>query len=138
MEPSYHTGEQRADGLNTPVQLAQHRGQVVSRNISTRKRAPHHSSSVRCVAKTIIMTKYTTTESPIIPVIRERMIYVEHVEDIPDDAAVYHYDELDEQLKHRFPALIENAPTEASVRPESVLSNGGYVKFTEYYRVTYQ
>jgi hypothetical protein len=66
------------------------------------------------------------------------MVHVEHVEDIPDDAAVYHYDELDKPLKHCFPALIENTPTEASIRPESVLSNGDYVKFTEYYRVTCQ
>lgn len=90
------------------------------------------------MAKTSIMIKYTTTESHTTPVNRERMIHVEHVEAIPDDAAVYHYDELGEQLKHRFPALIERAPTEASVQSESVLSNGDYVKFTEYYRVTCQ
>lgn len=69
---------------------------------------------------------------------RERTVHVEQVETIPDDAAVFHYDELDETLKHRFPALIERAPNEASVHPESVLSNGDYVKFTEYYRITCQ
>jgi hypothetical protein len=86
----------------------------------------------------LIMTKHTTTENSITPVTRERTVHVEQVEAIPDDAAVFHYDELDETLKHRFPALIKRAPTEASVRPESVLSNGDYVKFTEYYRVTCQ
>jgi hypothetical protein len=69
---------------------------------------------------------------------RERTVHVEQVESIPDDAAVFHYDELDEEFKHRFPALIERVPTEASVRPESMLSHGDYVKFTEYYRVTCQ
>ena len=69
---------------------------------------------------------------------RERTVHVEEVAAVPDDAAVFHYDELDEDLKHRFPALIEQAPTEAPVRPETVLSNGDYVKFTEYYRVTCQ
>jgi hypothetical protein len=69
---------------------------------------------------------------------RQRAVHVEQVETIPDDAAVFHYDELDDELKHRFPALIEGTPTEASVRSESVLSNGDYVKFTEYYHITCQ
>jgi hypothetical protein len=72
------------------------------------------------------------------PMTMEHTIYVEQVETVPDSAAVFHYDELDEDLKHRFPALIERAPTKESVHSESVLSNGAYVKFTEYYRVTCQ
>lgn len=85
-----------------------------------------------------MMAKYTTTETPIIPVTSEHTVHIEHVEAIPDDAAVFHYDELKETLKHRFPALSKRAPTEASVRPESVLSHGDYVKFTEYYQITCQ
>lgn len=65
-------------------------------------------------------------------------VHIEQVETVPDGASVFHYDELDEDLKHRFPALIERAPTEEPVRPENVLSNGDYVKFTEYYYVTCQ
>jgi hypothetical protein len=99
---------------------------------------PTAGTTIPSVATTITMTKYTTIENPITPVTRERTVYVEQVEAIPDDAAVFHYDELDETLKHRFPALSKHTPTEASVRTENVLSNGDYVKFTEYYQVTCQ
>jgi hypothetical protein len=95
-------------------------------------------ATVPSVVTTTTMTKYTTTEHLITPVTRERTVYIEQVEAIPDDAAVFHYDELDETLKHRFPALSKRAPTEESVRTENVLSNGDYVKFTEYYQVTCQ
>jgi hypothetical protein len=98
----------------------------------------HYRSSGEYIARTTTMITYTVKERHTIPMTRERTVYVEQVEAIPNDAAVFHYDELDEDLKHRFPALIERAPTNEPVRPESVLSNGDYVKFTEYYRVTCQ
>jgi hypothetical protein len=90
------------------------------------------------MATTIIMARYTTIKGLTIIMTRERTVHVEQVETIPDDAAVFHYDELDEKFKHRFSALIERTPTEASVCPESGLSNGVYVKFTDYYRITCQ
>lgn len=65
-----------------------------------------------------------------------RTVHVEQKEDIPNDASVFHYDELDEEFKDRFPELVENTQAKESVCPESVLSNGDYVKFTDYYRVT--
>lgn len=66
----------------------------------------------------------------------KRTVHVEKIEDIPNDASVFHYDELDEEFKDRFPELIENTPTKEPVHSENVLSNGDYVKFTDYYRVT--
>lgn len=66
----------------------------------------------------------------------ERTVHVEQVDSIPKGATVFHYDELDDELKNRFPALIERAPTKEKVPPESVISSGDCVKFTDYYRVT--
>jgi hypothetical protein len=68
----------------------------------------------------------------------ESIVQVEKKESIPDDAAVFHYDELNEEFKDRFPQLTEGTPDEGSVGPESVLSDGAYVKFTDYYQVTCQ
>ena len=77
-------------------------------------------------------------EHAIIDMAMESIVHVEKREIIPDDAAVFHYDELNEKFKHRFPKLIEDALAEESVGSESVLSDGAYVKFTDYYQVTCQ
>lgn len=66
----------------------------------------------------------------------QRTVHIEKSETIPDDASVVHYDELDGNCKEQFPELIKNSPTEESIHPKSTLSNGDYVKFTNYYRVT--
>lgn len=111
----------------------------VSRSTCARcESTTHYRSSSKYMAKTTTMVTYTVKEQHKMPMTRERTVHVEQVEAVPNDAAVFHYDELDEDLKHRFPALIERAPTKEPIRFESVLSNGDYVKFTEYYRVTYQ
>jgi hypothetical protein len=68
----------------------------------------------------------------------ESTVHVEKTENVPDDAAVFHYDELNEGFKDQFPKLIEDTPAKESVCPASVLSNGDYVKFTDYYQVTCQ
>ncbi|EMA53625.1 MULTISPECIES: hypothetical protein [Halococcus] len=65
-------------------------------------------------------------------------VHVEKTESVPDDAAIFHYDELNEGFKAQFPKLIEDTSAKESVCPESVLSNGDYVKFTDYYQVTCQ
>lgn len=93
-------------------------------------------SSTGYVAKTATTPRYTAEGSHKITVTMEHTVHVEKREAIPDDAAVFHYDELNEDLKDRFPELIENAPIEKPVRPECGLSNGDYVKFTDYYRIT--
>ena len=61
---------------------------------------------------------------------------VEKVTEIPSDATVYHYDELDEQIKHLIPALIRGSSNavDRSVADASI-DSGDYVKFTEYYRI---
>lgn len=84
------------------------------------------------------MVRYTTQESYTTIVTMERAVHVKKVDTIPDDAAVFHYDELNEEFKDRFPALIESTSSEESMRPESKISNGDYVKFTDYYQVTCQ
>lgn len=88
------------------------------------------------MAKTAITTKYTVIEDHKVTATMKRTVYVEQIEEIPNDASVFHYDELDEEFKDRFPELIENTPTKESMRSGSVLSNGDYVKFTDYYRIT--
>lgn len=102
------------------------------------RRTLYYRSNVGYMTITTTMIRYTTIESHISTMTGGHTVHVEQVETIPDDAAVFHYDELDETLKHRFPALTAHAPTKASIHPKSVLSNGDYVKFTEYYRVTCQ
>jgi hypothetical protein len=82
------------------------------------------------------MLRYIMDERHRTTATMERTVYVEKTDGVPDDAAVFHYDELDEGCKDRFPELIENSPSEEPVGSESVLSNGDYVKFTDYYRVT--
>ena len=66
------------------------------------------------------------------------IVYVERRRSVPEDATVFHYDELNEDFKHRFPELAENTPVEGLVGPENILSDGDYIKFTDYYRITYQ
>ena len=88
------------------------------------------------MAKIAIMPSHTAEERHTITATMERTVHIEKMESVPDDAAVFHYDELDEDFKYRFPELIENAPIEKPVRPECGLSNGDYVKFTDYYRIT--
>lgn len=67
-----------------------------------------------------------------------RHVTVERTDSVPKGASVFDYDELNDELKERFPDLIETAPTEEPARPECVLSSGDYVKYTDYYRVTCQ
>lgn len=97
---------------------------------------PQQISSAKHMAKTAAVPRYTTLESRNITATMERTVHVEKSEDIPDNASVFHYDELDEEFKDRFPELIESTPTKEPVCSENVLSNGDYVKFTDYYRVT--
>ncbi len=66
-----------------------------------------------------------------------REIAVEEVSSIPNDAAVYHYDELDEELKHAFPMLVQKGRGTLVNRSESLISHGDYVKFTGFYRITF-
>lgn len=67
-----------------------------------------------------------------------RCIHVEPVEDVPEDASVFHYDELTEELKIRFPALVDDSPNNEQCLRTDQLSSGDCVKFTEYYRITYR
>jgi hypothetical protein len=64
-------------------------------------------------------------------------VRVRKVETVPAEAAVFHYDELDEELKQAFPSLVEDGsgPAPASVT-NSPVSEGDCVKFTDYYRIT--
>ena len=67
----------------------------------------------------------------------EQYVYVEKVDSVPKGASVYHYDELDEPSKNRLPTLIDVAPTQVSGRQNCILSSGDYVKYTDYYRITF-
>jgi hypothetical protein len=109
--------------------------EIVSRISLSLKQLYRQVSSTEYVAKTATMPRYTVIEDHKVTATMKRTVYVEQREDIPDDASVFHYDELDEEFKDRFPELIENTPTKEFVCPESVLSNGDYVKFTDYYRI---
>jgi hypothetical protein len=90
------------------------------------------------VANVATVIRFSVGGSVIIDIAMESIIHVEKRESIPDDAAVFHYDELNEEFKERFPKLTEDTPTEGSVGSESVLSDEDYVKFTDYYQVTCQ
>ena len=90
------------------------------------------------MANIAIVIRFSVVESNTIDMAMESIAHVEKRESIPDDAAIFHYDELNEDFKERFPKLTEDTPAEGSVGPESVLSDGDYVKFTDYYQVTCQ
>jgi hypothetical protein len=90
------------------------------------------------VANIATVIRFSVGESVTIDMAMESIVHVEKRESIPDDAAVFHYDELNEGFKERFPRLTEDTPAKGSVGPESVLSDGDYVKFTDYYQVTCQ
>lgn len=67
----------------------------------------------------------------------KRDVCVRKVETVPAEAAVFHYDELDEGLKQAFPSLVEEGG--GTVRESAVaasVSEGDCVKFTDYYRIT--
>lgn len=90
------------------------------------------------MANIAIVIRFSAGESVIMNMATESIVHVEKRESIPDDAAVFHYDELNEEFKERFPKLTEDTPAEGSVGSESVLSDEDYVKFTDYYQVTCQ
>ena len=66
----------------------------------------------------------------------ESIVHVEKRETIPDHATVFHYDELNEDFKDRFPKLTENTPAEGYVDSKSVISDGDYIKFIDYYQIS--
>ncbi|WP_241431263.1 hypothetical protein [Halococcus thailandensis] len=90
------------------------------------------------MAKTALMLRTTMIRDVIVDRAMESTVHVEKTESVPDDAAVFHYDELSEGFKDQFPKLIGDTSVEESVCSASVLSNGDYVKFTDYYQVTCQ
>lgn len=65
-------------------------------------------------------------------------IHIEESGNVPEDAIVLHYDELDAELKHSLPSLIEQPPSGECSLPECDTSDEFYVKFTDYYRLTCQ
>lgn len=84
------------------------------------------------------MVRFSMVDCVMMDMATESIVHVEKRENIPDDAAVFHYDELNGDFKDQFPKLIEDTPVERSMGSESVLSDGDYVKFTDYYQVTCQ
>lgn len=90
------------------------------------------------MANIAIAIRFSMSKSIMIDMPIESIVHVEKRKNIPDDAAVFHYDELDESFKERFPKLAEDTPAEGSVDPENVLSDGDYIKFTDYFQVTCQ
>lgn len=63
-------------------------------------------------------------------------LYLERVETIPDDANVFHYDELPDKFKDRFPLLVGSSTAKAPIEHDCLLASGDFVKFTDYYCVT--
>lgn len=61
---------------------------------------------------------------------------IELAEEVPDDARVCHYDELDEPAKHRLPAVTGSTDSTTSDPAfETAAEACDVVKFTEYYRI---
>lgn len=58
-------------------------------------------------------------------------------DDIPPDARVYHFDELDDRSKERLPALVSTDRCCVTVDDETAagMADYGLIKFTDYYRV---
>lgn len=65
----------------------------------------------------------------------EHTIHLEQMDSLPDDAAIYHYDELNEDLKEKFPKLIGSSSRKKSIQSKATISNGEFIKFTEYYQL---
>ncbi|APX97217.1 hypothetical protein SAMN05421809_2062 [Natronorubrum daqingense] len=60
------------------------------------------------------------------------------VDGIPPDSRVYHYDELPERAKERFPRLIKTDGRDVAT-PEQICNtfeSDDIIKFTNYYRIT--
>lgn len=67
----------------------------------------------------------------------KRNVRVRKVETVPTEAAVFHYDELDDQLKQAFPSLVEEGGgTIRESAADGSVSEGDCVKFTDYYCIT--
>ncbi|WP_276258861.1 hypothetical protein [Haloglomus litoreum] len=67
----------------------------------------------------------------------ERDVHVRKVETVPEEASVFHYDELDEGFKQAFPSLVEgNGGTVHESATDGSVSEGDCVKFTDYYCIT--
>ena len=64
-----------------------------------------------------------------------RLTRIEDSGTIPEDAVVFHYDELDADFRHRLPALIERTPPEELSLSDGDRADDVYVKFTDYYRI---
>lgn len=55
---------------------------------------------------------------------------------VPSDARVYHYDELDRELQYALPDLAQGSGCSIDrLLADSFVSNGDFIKFTEYYQV---
>jgi hypothetical protein len=67
----------------------------------------------------------------------QQAVDVRKVETVPAEATVFHYDELDEELKQAFPSLVERGGgTVHESAADLSVSGGDCVKFTDYYQIT--
>ena len=66
----------------------------------------------------------------------EHTVHLEQMDSLPDNAAIYHYDELNEDLKEELPELIKSSSRKRSIQSKDTISDGEFVKFTEYYQLT--
>lgn len=66
-------------------------------------------------------------------------IKLEQIREVPPDARVCHYDELEDTVKHRFAKVVESDSAdspEGSVVTELDVCGCDIVKFTEYYHLS--
>lgn len=66
-------------------------------------------------------------------------IKLERIREVPADARVCHYDELEETVKHRFAEVVESGSTDSpggSLVTEVDVCGCDIVKFTEYYHLS--
>ncbi|WP_435182045.1 hypothetical protein [Halorussus sp. AFM4] len=64
-----------------------------------------------------------------------RVTRIEESGTIPEDAVVRHYDELDDDVRHCLPSLVERAPYDEAPVSSGDNADELYVKFTDYYRI---
>ena len=66
----------------------------------------------------------------------EHTVHLEQMDSLPDNAVIYDYDELNDDFKKEIPELIKNSSQKRSIRSKDAISDGEFVKFTEYYQLT--
>ncbi|WP_435155038.1 hypothetical protein [Haladaptatus sp. DFWS20] len=64
-------------------------------------------------------------------------ITVKPAETIPDDACVRHYDELEGSAKQEFPNMIERGNRPLDTNTALQFSDGEFVKYVGYYRISF-